>query len=89
LKQYALPLVHAEPLASNELNWGVIHSTEIAEYQANRDSAARAPSLIDAEGKLANVQRQAVSLLHACRSALITGIIRVADVERENKGKAS
>ncbi|MGA7076922.1 MAG: hypothetical protein WBZ42_10360 [Halobacteriota archaeon] len=89
LKRYALPSVHAERLASDVLGWSVISVDDEGVYEATLDSAALSVSNSDSTTKLASVQRQTASILHAFRSALVSGISRVADVERQHKGKAS
>ncbi|MGA7470906.1 MAG: hypothetical protein WBW25_08765 [Halobacteriota archaeon] len=95
LKRHALPSVHAERSSGDtrgwRKGWREINVDEEDLSAANLDSAARTLSVFDPNSatKVASVQRQVASILHACRSALISGLSRVADVERENKGKAS
>ena len=95
LKRHALPSVHAERSSGDtrgwRKGWREINVDEEDLSAANLDSAARTLSVFDPNSatKVARVQRQVASILHACRSALISGLSRVADVERENKGKAS
>ena len=102
LKRYALPSVHAEHWGSNFIvGWRVISvgaesvedesEYEESELEANLDHAVSTRSVFDLDttAKLASVQRQTASMLHACRSALVSGLSRMADVRRENKGKAS
>ena len=87
LKRYALPSVHAERLASDVLGWSVISVGDESINEA--DYAALAVSNPDSTVTPTSFQRQTFSILHACRSALVSGLGRVADVGRENKGKAS
>jgi hypothetical protein len=89
LKHHALPSVHAERRSGDVLGWREIHVGDAGVSAATLE-AARTPSVFDPNSatKVASVQRQAALLLHACRSALISGLSIVADVERENKGKA-
>jgi hypothetical protein len=90
LKRYALPLVHAERLASDVLGWSVISDVESVN-EASLDFAASTLSVSnpDSTAKPTSFQRHTVSILHACRAALVSGLSRVADMRRENKGKAS
>ncbi len=89
LKRHALPSVHAERFSSD--GWREINVDDEGVSAANLGGAAQTLSVFDPNSatKVVGVQRQAASLLHACRSALISGLSRVADVEREHKGKAS
>ena len=94
LKLHALPSVHSERLSGDTRGWREgwreINVDDEGVSAANLHGAARTLSIVDPNSaKVVSVQRQATSLLHACRSALISGLSRVADVERENKGKAS
>jgi hypothetical protein len=90
LKRNAPPSVHAERLASDALGWSVISDDEIVNDAIfGRAVSALSVSTPGSTAKPTSFQRQTVSILHACRSALISGLGRVADVRRENKGKAS
>jgi hypothetical protein len=90
LKRYALPSVHAEHLASDVLGWSVL-SVEDESIEALLDDAASTLSLLnpDVTATPTSFQQQTFSMLRAFRSALVSGIGRMADVGRENKGKAS
>jgi len=90
LKRYALPSVHVEHLASDVLSWSVLNVDDES-IEALLDDAASTLSISNpnATATQTSFQRQTASLLHACRSALVSGLGRVADVGRENKGKAS
>jgi len=84
LKRHALPSVRAERVSGDVLGWREINVDDMG-VSAASDGAARTvvgPNT----AKRASI---AASIVHACRSALISGLIRIADVERENKGKAS
>lgn len=87
LKRYALPSVHAERLASDVLDWSFISVGDESVNEA--DYVTLSVSNPDSTATLMSFQRQTFSLLRACRSALVSGLGRVADVGRENKGKAS
>ncbi len=91
LKRYALPSVHVERLASDVIGWSVISVDDESVSGAILDYAASTLSVSDPDStaKPTSFQRQTFSLLHACRSALVSGLSRVAYVRRENKGKAS
>jgi hypothetical protein len=91
LKHYALPSVHAERLASDVLSWRVINVDDESIKEVSPDFATNTLSVPDpaSASTLLSVQRQTVSILYACRSALVSGFSRVVDVRRENKGKAS
>ncbi|MGA3359325.1 MAG: hypothetical protein ABSC87_03845 [Halobacteriota archaeon] len=89
LKRYALPSVHAERLASDVLGWSVISVDDESVNEAILDYAALSVSNPDSTATPTSFQQQTFSILHACRSALVSGLSRVADVEREHKGKAS
>jgi hypothetical protein len=91
LKHYALPTVHVDRLASEVHSWRILNVDAESIKEVSPDFATNALSLSgsDSTAKLINVQRQTVSIWHACRSALFSGLSRMADVGRENKGKAS
>ena len=91
LKRYALPSVHVERLASDVLSWSVLNVDDDSLKEVSPDFAINKLSTHgpDSITKSINVQRQTVSIWHVCRSALVTGLSRMADVRRENKGKAS
>ncbi|MGA9078876.1 MAG: hypothetical protein WB581_01375 [Halobacteriota archaeon] len=95
LKRHALPSLYAARVAGDALGWREgwreINVDDEGLSAANLNSAAQTLSVVspNTATKVASVQRHAASILHACRSALISGLSRVADVERENKGKAS
>ncbi len=91
LKHYALPSVHVERLASDVFNRDVINVDYENLKEVSPDFAISSLSLQDSESTVRSMssQRQTVSILHACRSALVSGLSRVADVRRESKGKAS
>jgi hypothetical protein len=82
--------VHAE-LASNVLGWSVLSVDDESINEALLDDAASTLTVSnpDSTATPTSFQQQTASLLHACRSALVSGLGRVADVGRENKGKAS
>jgi hypothetical protein len=89
LKRHAPPSVHAERVASDFLGWSVLAVADEGENEPNLDSQENTLPAVDPNGSagLASFQRQAGSVLHACRSALSSGFSFIADVERENKGK--
>jgi hypothetical protein len=91
LKRYALPSVHVEHLASEVLSGSAINVDDDRFREINYDLSTNTLSMSDHASTATPVsaQRQTVSILHACRSALFSGLSRVADVRRENKGKAS
>jgi hypothetical protein len=91
LKHYALPSVHVDRLASEVHSWSVLNVDDGGIKQISPDLTTNKLSLFgsDSTAKSINVQRQKVSLWHACRSALVSGLSRMAVVRRENKGKAS
>ncbi|MGZ4863910.1 MAG: hypothetical protein ACXV7G_05320 [Halobacteriota archaeon] len=91
LKHYALPSVHVDRLASDVHSWRILNVDAETIKVVNPDLSTNALSLSgsDSNSKLINVQQQTVSVWHACLSALFSGLSRVADVARENKGKAS
>ena len=91
LKHYALPSVHVDRLASDVHSWRILNVDDERIKEVSPDSATNALSMFgsDSTAKSINVQRQTVSIWHACRSALVSGLSRMADVRRENKGKAS
>jgi hypothetical protein len=91
LKRYAQPSVHVERLASDVLSWGVLNVGEDSLKRVSPDFVINELSIPgpDSTIKSINVQRQTVSIWHVCRSALVTGLSRVADVRRAHKGKAS
>jgi hypothetical protein len=91
LKRYALPSVHVERLPSDVHIWRAINADFESIKRVSPDFAINALSMPDpaSPAKSISVQRQTVSILHACRSVLVSGLSRVADVRRENKGKAS
>ncbi|MFZ0926574.1 MAG: hypothetical protein WCE82_01530 [Halobacteriota archaeon] len=86
LKRHALPSLRAARVAGDALGWREINVGDTGISAANLDGAAR--TVVDPDGaKLASIQRQAASIMHACRSVLISGFSLVADVERENRRK--
>ena len=87
LKRHAPPSVHAE--RSDFVGWSVIAAADKWGNESNLDSQESALPAVDTDGNvgLASFQRQAGSVLHACRSALSSGFGLIADLERENKGK--
>jgi hypothetical protein len=91
LKHYALPSVHPERLASAALGWSVLSVDDESISEALRDDVASTLSVSNPNtiATPTSFQQQTGSLLHAWRSALVSGLGRVADVRRENKGKAS
>jgi hypothetical protein len=91
LKRYALPSVHVEHLASKVLSWSAINIDDGRFKEINYDLSTNTLAMPDPDStaRSVGVQRQVASILHACRSALFSGLSRVADVRRENKGKAS
>jgi hypothetical protein len=97
LKHFALPSVHAERLATKVPTWSVLNVESVLNVdqgnvkEESPDLATSTLALSDPNSttKSMSFQRQTVSILHAWRSALVSGLSRVADVERENKGKAS
>jgi hypothetical protein len=100
LKHYALPSVHAERLATKVPTWSVLNVESVLNFdlgnvkEESSDLATSTLALSDSNSansttQYVSFQRHAISILHAWRSALVSGISRVADVERENKGKAS
>jgi hypothetical protein len=91
LKRYALPSVHAERVASDVFGWSVLSVDAESISEALFDDATNTLSIpnLDSTATPTSFQQQTASLLHACRSALVSGLGRVADVGRENKGKAS
>jgi hypothetical protein len=91
LKRYALPSVHVERLASDVLRWRALNVDDESIKGFSPDFAINTFSIPEpaSTAKSISVQRQTVLILHACRSALVSGLSRVTDVRRENKGKAS
>jgi hypothetical protein len=94
LKRHALPSVYAQRVSGDALGWRegwrVISLDDEGVRDANLDGAAPTLSVGNPNSATKpSFQRQAASLLHACHSALISGLSLVAGVERENKGKAS
>jgi len=90
LKRYALPSVHVEHLASDVLSWSAINVDDERFKEINYDLSTNTLSMPDHASTPTPVsERRPVSILHAWRSALFSGLSRVADVRRENKGKAS
>jgi hypothetical protein len=71
------------------LGWSVISVDDESVNEAILDYAALSVSNPDSTATPTSFQQQTFSILHACRSALVSGLSRVADVEREHKGKAS
>jgi len=76
-------------VANDFVGGSVIAAADEGENQPNLESQESALPAVDPDGSvgLASFQRQAGSVLHACRSALSSGFSLIADVERENKGK--
>jgi hypothetical protein len=91
LKRYAPPSVHADRLASEVHGWSVLNVDDESIKEISPDLTTNELPVFgsDSTAKPIKVQRQKASLWDACRSALVSGISRVADVERENKRKAS
>ena len=90
LKRYALPSVHVEHLASEVLSWSTLNVDNESIKEISSDLSTNTLSKADHASTPALVsERRSVSVLHAWRSALFSGLSRVADVRRENKGKAS
>jgi hypothetical protein len=88
-KRHAPPSVHAERVASDFLGWSVLAVADEWENEPNLDNQESAPPAVGPDGSvgLTSFQRQAGSVLHACRSALTSGLSFIADVERQNRGK--
>ncbi len=89
LKRHAPPSVHAEHVASDFAGWSVVAAMDEGENELNLDRQESTLPAEDSDGSLgfASFQRQAGSVLHACRSALSSGFSFIADLERESKGK--
>ncbi len=90
LKRYALPSVHVEHFASEVLSGSAINVDDDRFKEIHYDLSSHTLSMPDHASAQTSVrERRPVSVLHAWRSALFSGLSRVADVRRENKGKAS
>jgi hypothetical protein len=91
LKHYALPSVHVERSTSDVLHKGIIHVDDenLKEFSPAFATITLAMPDPESTAKSGSFQQQTGSILHACRSALVSGLSRVADVRRESKGKAS
>jgi hypothetical protein len=91
LKHYALPSVRADHSASEVHGWSVLNVDDESIKEISSDLTTNELPVFgsDYTAKSIHVKRQKASLWDACRSALVSGLSRVADVQRENKGKAS